>query len=285
MKLLANPMFLRMAAVAFAALIAFVFGWVVIRRLKQGLQDEGRSADPATESFPLHTYHAVIQQLKQQKHELESLQQAERRRAKTTENISAAVLSNLSCGVVFFNTAGLVKQANSAARRILGLASPIGMNARELFRHTSVFDKSRGAVLNLADVIASAGRNAAGFRGDDTDYTTPAGEARVLEITVSPVYAANAELLGSACLIDDDTQIAHLRRDQKLHGEISAEMALSLRNSVALISEYARNLAGNRDTAKSEQIANDIGCEAEHLQRTIGGFLLSAPGKAVSGVS
>jgi hypothetical protein len=159
------------------------------------------------------------------------------------------------------------------------------MNARELFRHTSVFDKSRGAVLNLADVIASAGRNAAGFRGDDTDYITPAGEARVLEITVSPVYAANAELLGSACLIDDDTQIAHLRRDQKLHGEISAEMALSLRNSVALISEYARNLAGNRDTAKSEQIANDIGCEAEHLQRTIGGFLLSAPGKAVSGVS
>ena len=36
----------------------------------------------------------------------------ERRRAKTSENISAAVLSNLSSGVVFFTPNGLVRQAN-----------------------------------------------------------------------------------------------------------------------------------------------------------------------------
>ena len=67
----------------------------------------------APETFPLHTYHAVIQQLKQQKHELQSSQREERRRAKTSENISAAVLSNLSCGVLFFTPNGLVRQANA----------------------------------------------------------------------------------------------------------------------------------------------------------------------------
>lgn len=287
MKLLANPIVLRMAGVAAASVFAFVLGYFLVRQLRRNLQDERRTGegDPAADSFPLHTYHAVIQQLKQQKHELESLQQAERRRAKTTENISAAVLSNLSCGVVFFNTAGLVKQANTSARQILGLASPIGMNASDLFRETTVFDKSHGAVLNLGDVIRSAGRNAAGFHGEDTDYKTPAGESRVLEITVSPVYAANAELLGSACLINDDTQIAQMQRDQRLHGEMSAEMALELRSSVALISEYARRLGGLHDGSKSEQVANDISSEAEHLQRTIGGFLSGARTKTASGAS
>ena len=67
----------------------------------------------------------MIQQLKQQKHELQTERQAERRRAKTSENISAAVLSNLSSGVMFFTPDGLVRQANAAARRILGFASPV----------------------------------------------------------------------------------------------------------------------------------------------------------------
>jgi signal transduction histidine kinase len=105
----------------------------------------------------------------------------------------------------------------------------------------------------------------------------------VLEVTVSPVYAANAELLGSACLINDDTQITQMRRDRKLHGEMSAEMALELRSSVALISEYARSLANDRDLVRSEQVANDISSEAEHLQRTIGGFLAGSRGAAASG--
>ncbi len=282
MKLLANPMLLRAAAVALGAGLAFVFGFLLIRRLRKNLQRDAilPEAGAATEAFPLHTYHAVIQQLKQQKHELETLQHAERRRAKTTENISAAVLSNLTCGVVFFNAAGLIKQTNAAARKILGFASPIGMNAHEVFRETTVLDKSRRAVLNLADLVASTARNASGFHGDDTDYTTPAGEARVLEITVSPVYAANAELLGAACLINDHTQIAHMQRDQKLHGEMSAEMALELRSSVGLISDYAKNLAAARDVSKTQQLARDIGSEAEHLQRTIGGFLAGATAKA-----
>jgi nitrogen fixation/metabolism regulation signal transduction histidine kinase len=44
----------------------------------------------------------VIQQLKQQKHELQVQTQTEQHRARTTENYSQAVLSNLSCGVLVF---------------------------------------------------------------------------------------------------------------------------------------------------------------------------------------
>lgn len=273
MKLLTNPIFLRMAGVAAGAMFAFAVGWFLIRQMRRNLQADNSlgEGNPAKQSFPLHTYHAVIQQLKQQKYEMQALQQAERRRARTSENVSGAVLSNLSSGVLFFNIAGLVKQANIAAKKILGFASPVGMNAKELFRETHI-QASRRSLVKLSDALASMLKDAVGFHEEEADYLTPSGEARVLDVTVSPVYAADGALLGAACLINDRTDIARLRREQAVHGEISAEMALQLRNSVSLISEYAETMVA-ADPKQSQQLAKDIRSEAEHLQQTIGGFL------------
>lgn len=284
MKLLTNPIFLRMAGVAAGAVFAFVIGWFLIRQMRRNLQGERTlgEGNPANESFPLHTYHAVIQQLKQQKYELQALQQAERRRAKTSENISGAVLSNLSSGVIFFNSAGLVKQANHAGKKILGFASPLGMSAKELFRETHV-QVSRRSLVKLSDALASTLKEAVGFHEEEADYLTPTGEARVLDVTVSPVYAADGVLLGAACLLNDRTDLARMRREQVMHGEISNEMALQLRNSVSLISEYAETMAGIADARQSQQLAKDIRSEAEHLQQTIGGFLTGRKTFAASG--
>ncbi|MBV9481541.1 MAG: PAS domain-containing protein [Acidobacteria bacterium] len=284
MKLLMNPIFLRMAGLAAGAIFAFLCGFLLIRHLRRRLQKERTlgEGDPATDSFPLHTYHAVIQQLKQQKHELQALQQAERRRAKTSENISGAVLSNLSSGVVFFNLHGLVKQANRAAKTILGFASPSGMNAQELFRNTALSTASSGVSIKVADAVASSVKDASRFRDEETAYLTPNNQQRVLDITVSPVYAGNGELLGAACLVDDRTDVARMRQERQLQGEISAEMALQLRNSIALISEYARSMTRSRDPGQCERLANDIRAEAEHIERTIGGFLAGADHSPVS---
>jgi nitrogen fixation/metabolism regulation signal transduction histidine kinase len=137
MKLVSNPILLRMALIFVAASFAFIVGLLLMKRIRRSISEESSFPDASTssasESFPLHTYHAVIQQLKQQKHELQSLQVAERRRAKTSGNISAAVLSNLSSGVLFFTPSGLVRQANASAKQILGFASPAGMSAAEIF--------------------------------------------------------------------------------------------------------------------------------------------------------
>jgi len=104
-KLLLNPMVLRLGMLLLITIAAFVVGAIAIRRTRKSLVGETDSfaqSPLAAEGLPIHSYHAVIQQLKQQKHELQSEQQIERRRAKASENISAAVLSNLSSGVVFF---------------------------------------------------------------------------------------------------------------------------------------------------------------------------------------
>jgi nitrogen fixation/metabolism regulation signal transduction histidine kinase len=277
-RLLSNPIMLRMALVFMAAGFAFVVGLLVMKHLRRSIIEEASFPDApsAPESFPLHTYHAVIQQLKQQKHELQSSQREERRRAKTSENISAAVLSNLSCGVLFFTPNGLVRQTNSSARQILGFASPVGMSAVEMFRDAELLSASDGAYASLAEAVDASLREKSRFRRLEARYRTPAGEERTLDITVSSVHAPDSEVLGAACLIYDRTEMAEIRRQQELRGEMSAEMALGLRNSLTTIAGYAQQLAASRDPGLARQLAADIAAEAAHLDRTIGGFLAGA---------
>jgi len=137
-RLLANPMVLPAAVVLVIAICAFVFGIWVIRGLRRNIAAEAdldSSTAPTLENLPLHLYNTVIQQLKQQKHELQVQTLAEQRRARTTENFSQAVLSNLSSGVLVFGLNGLVKQSNPAAKEILGFHSAAGMSAADPIRN------------------------------------------------------------------------------------------------------------------------------------------------------
>jgi PAS domain-containing protein len=283
-KLLSNPIVVRMAVVLLVTGFAFWVATLLLRRMRRLLTEESFVIDaaPELEQFPMHTYNAVIQQLKQQKHELLSVQQVERRRAKTSENISAAVLSNLSSGVLFLTTNGLVRTANAAAKSILGFASPVGMSVSEIFRDarlsssSSVGSRETLAAAVQASLRAPNLRTQGASRSVGADYVTPAGQQRILEITISPVYTPSGETLGAACLITDKTEFALIQRLQELRGEMSGEMALALRNSLATISSYAQQLAVSRDPTLVRQLAVDIVSEAADLDHTIGGFLAGA---------
>jgi PAS domain-containing protein len=272
--ILSNPIVLRMAIMLFGMGFAFWVATLLLRRMRRILTQESFAIDsaPEIEQFPMHTYNAVIQQLKQQKHELLSVQQVERRRAKTSENISAAVLSNLSSGVLFLTTNGLVRNANGAAKSILGFAAPVGMSVGEVFRDARL-NSSSGSQETLAAAVQASLRAQSVSRRVEADYLTPADDRRILEITVSPVYAPSGETLGAACLITDKTEFALIQKQHDLRGEMSAEMALALRNSVATISTYAQQLAVSADPTLVRQLAVDIASEAADLDRNIGGFL------------
>jgi signal transduction histidine kinase len=108
----------------------------------------------------------------------------------------------------------------------------------------------------------------------EAEYTTPAGEKLLVAVTVSAVPALDGSLLGAACLISDRSEFEHIRRQQQLDGEISAEMALQLRTSLTTIAGYAQQLARNRDPDLAPQLAADIAGEAASLDRRIGGFLV-----------
>ena len=273
MRSLSNPIFLKMVLVLFASGFVFVIATMAMRRIRRGFDEEASfpGSTRSDEPLPLETYHAVIQELKQQKHELLALEQAEHRRAQTLENISAAVLSNLSSGVLFFGANGLIRQANPAAKTILGVRSPVGMDADSIFGP------------NAAAGIKATLQQGSGLRRQETDHITPGGERRTIEITASRVTAADGGVLGVACLISDRSELAEIRRQIDLRGEMSAEMALALRTSLVTISGYAQQLAQNRDPELARQLAGDIADEAKHLDHTIGGFLAETKrGKAAT---
>lgn len=257
MKIFANPVVLHAAVVLFLSAFAFMIVLIFMRKLRQTIEDEADiPSEGATslETLPLHLYNTVIQQLKQQKNELQAQSQTEQRRARTSENFSQAVLSNLSCGVLVFGTNGLVTQSNPAAKQILGFASSTGMSADDLFRG------------QLAAEVRSVLREGSGRRQLEADYATPSGEKRHIAVTVSPVPAVDGSLLGAACLINDLSAFAQIHQQQELR-------ALELRTSLTTISGYAQQLARNRDPELAQQLAADIAEEAARLGRSLGGFL------------
>jgi nitrogen fixation/metabolism regulation signal transduction histidine kinase len=283
-RIVANPVLLRALAVFICAGFAFLMGFLFIRSLRKSIledQDLGTDAPPSLEQLPLHLYNTVIQQLKQQKHELVVQSQAEQQRARTSESFSHAVLANLSSGVLVFGSNGRVKSANPAAKAILGFASSTGMSAEDIFRGATVgvrgwsedAGKPSGTASRVSDEIQAVLREGIKRRQFECEYEKPTGEKRAITMTVSEVQALDGSALGAACLINDVSELEGIRRQQELQGEMSAEMALQLRTSLATISGYAQQLAQNRDPGLAQQIAEDIAHEAAQLDRTIGGFL------------
>ncbi len=284
-RLLTNPLILRAMLVLFAAGIAFLAGVWIMRRFRHSLAREANldaTGVPSVNALPIHLYHTVIQQLQQQKHELQEQTLAEQRRARTTEHFSQAVLSNLPSGILVFGHNGLVQQANPAAKQILGFHSLSGMRAEDIFRNAAVCSPDSSSVypdglpersIRLADVVEAVLRENGQRRQIEVAYATPAGETLHIAVTVSPVPGADGSLLGAACLISDRSELQRHRRQQELHGEISAEMALELRTSLTTIAANARQLAKNRDPDLAPQLAEDIASEAARLDRRIGGFL------------
>jgi len=279
-RILANPVFLRAAVVFFCATFSFLLGLMFIRMLRKSIDDESSissEASPSIEGMPLHVYNTVIQELKNQKQELQVQSQAELLRARTSEAFSQSVLANLSCGVLVFGSNGLVKSSNPAAKAILGFASTTGMGVDDIYRGSIVSSSDPEDPVCLADEVQAAIRDGGEKRQVEAEYETPAGESRFISVTVSPITAIEGSLLGVACLIHDLSELQQIRRSRAQHGETSAEMALQLRTSLTTISGYARQLVDVRDPEQVKKLANNIAEEAGQLDRSLGGFLTKEP--------
>jgi len=182
------------------------------------------------------------------------------------------VLSHLTSGVMFIDSNGLVRQANTAARQILGFASPVGMGLREVFREAAPY-KTSGPHITLAEMVQQNLRDKTSAHQLEVHYLTPSGEDRTLQFTVTSVQSPSGNTLGVACLINDQTELARVRQQQAMRGEMSSEMALELRNSLATIADCAKRLSTGPDEQSVQRLASDIASEATHLEHTIGGFL------------
>ena len=271
MKLLANPILMRAAGVLALAAFAFFFGVVAVRFMRRRVLEESDFSEGTGQENTLFPYSAVIQQLKQQKFELQTEQQAERRRSKTSEQITSAVIANLPCGVLLVAPNGLVQQANIAARRMLGIASPTGMGLNGLFRGVNgVLDS--GVAMPISEIFSRTDQDQVPARFE-ARHIGANGEERVLAFTLVPLKSQPRKSLGTAAVITDQSDVVDSRRTQIVHRETSAEMALELRTSLGTIRECAHQMRAAADANSIARFASDISSETERLERVVGGFL------------
>ena len=279
MKLLTNPVFIGMAVAFVISASAFVVGIFVIRGLRRRMVEDSTLPENPGWETTVYPYTAIIQQLKQQKFELQNEQQLQQRRAKAYESMATAVIANLPCGILLVAPNGLVKRSNAAARHILGFASPSGMNLDALFRDaTAILDSGP---VRVAEAFKSTLQQP--VRKDlEAVYRTANGEDRTLRFTLIPLHAAPGESAGMAAVITDETATADSRRAKIMHSEISAEMALELRNSLAVIRDCAGRLTTSIDSQAARHLAEDVVAEAERLDKVVGGFLAGKMAAAAS---
>ena len=227
MRIMANPVLLRAGIVLICSACAFLVALLLLRMLRKNIADEADLSDKAPrslEALPLHLYNTVIQQLKQQKHELQMQSQAEQHRARTSESFSQSVLSGLSSGVLVFGSNGLVKTSNPAAKAILGFASATGMGAEDIFRGAvvrptpSVTGRIDDEPVFVADEVGAVLREGSKRREIEAEYETPGGDMRFISVTISALTATDGNLFGAACLINDRTEMEEIRRAAGIAG-------------------------------------------------------------------
>ena len=223
-------------------LTAGIVAIVATRRMLRGgskpAEDFG-SPTPRTDNpaaFMTASMQAVIQKLKEQEKELETLHRAERERAKQTERLSEAVTRNMPAGLLLLNAAGLVTSANPAAELTLGVQSLA-------FRR---YNEVLGADSRLTQLVAGCLDQGRTYRREEVEYLTPSQEHRRLGVTISPILDAAGEITGAICLLSDLTELAalqkqiHMKENLAALGELSAGIAHEFKNALATISGYAQ---------------------------------------------
>ena len=273
-RILLSPTFVRLAAVLLSTLAAFVVAIIGVRWLRRRLVESGEIGEELSpeNGTALYPYSAVIQQLKQQKFALENEQQAQRKRAKTSEHITAAMIAHLPSGVLLVGPNGLVRQANAAAKKVLGFASPLGMSVGDVFRDAEAISEHEIGQ-KVAELFKSTLQSKTQVSRFEGVYSAPSGEERMLNFTLIPMCAPSGETVGMAAVIVDESKTADFRQARARHSETSSEMALELRTSLATIREWAKQMNATADRERTHDLAEDISAEAERLEKVVGGFL------------
>ena len=279
MILLLHPVLAKVLLASMIVVMICVLGALIIHRLASGITTLDRA--PGVSHDALAAYESVIHRLRHQEQQLEVLRRAESERAQTSESISAALIANLSSGVLLFNGDGLVQQANDSVRTILDLPAPSGLHARDVFRGVKQVRRETGEpagpALFLAEAIDSTLQDGNTYRRLEADYQCAAGD-RVLGLTISPVRRQDGNIIGAACLISNLTEPARLAREMRVRdnlaalGEISTGLAAHFQKSLAIVSSYAQKLTMEDDMAAVRQHAFRITAETKKMARTLEDF-------------
>lgn len=286
-KLLHNPVTLKMTLLGIVCFAILLTGLVLIRKMRRSIQEESEPVrlSQGNAGFTLSTYDGLARQLREQEKELQQLREQYQTETTLAGNINETVLASLACGVLFFDRAGVLRQANRAAKLLLGYSSPFSFHMRDLFRGVGrtrwadTTNEDAQSAVPLLRAMQETLRGGAAFPRMKVDYRTPGGQKRVLGVSASAVRGKTNEVVGVSCVLDDLTELAELteevHRTENLAslGEISTGVIHDFKKSLATVRADAQALMSERSDPSTRLYVQRIVAELDSLARIVDEFL------------
>jgi two-component system, NtrC family, nitrogen regulation sensor histidine kinase GlnL len=238
---------------------------------KEGQEEKIAASPPRTENasaFMAASMQGVIQQLREQEKELERLHKIEKERAEQTERLSEEVTRNMPAGLLVVNATGIISSSNPAAEQVLGIR---GLGFRR-------YSEALGEDSELTRLVAECLETGRIFRREEVEHVPPAGDARHLGVTISPIRRGEGKISGVICLLTDLTELAALQQRMQLKenlaalGELSAGIAHEFKNALATISGYAQMIPDS-SPKESGDYAKKIVEQTRNITHMVAEFL------------
>jgi two-component system sensor histidine kinase HydH len=217
--------------------------------------------------FVVDTFHDLMARLKEKEKELERLKAYAEEKATRIEAYNENVLQSVPSGVISIDNSNRIKSINHAAERILGIdaGGTVGREFGEVFREPLT-------VLLKEDKTVSRA---------EYPYITDDGRHIWLGITTSQLKNSAGEKIGLIFVFTDLTDIKALQSQVELKqrlsqlGEMSAGISHELRNSMSVISGYAK-LLGKKVEASNRGTVDAIQSEINIMDKIISELLAFA---------
>ena len=214
--------------------------------------------------FVVDTFHELVAKLKEKEKELARLKSLAEEKAVGMEAYNENILKSVPSGVVTVDTSMTIKSINQAAEHILGVDAKeaVNRNFPDVFNAPLI-------MLIKDDWVHDRG---------EYPYVTGDGRHIWLGLATSHLKNASEETIGSILVMTDLTDIKALQRQVELKqrlsqlGEMSAGIAHELRNSMSVISGYAKLLSRHVEE-KSMPAVNSILSEITDMDNIISELL------------
>jgi len=248
----------RQRLLTIAIFIVGIDASILIIQLIRGLWRGQTTISPEEKNgsevgFVVNTFHDLVRRLKQREEELEQLKASAEARASSIEVYNENILQSIPSGVISTDNDQRIKSINNAGVRILGL-NPDNYLQKKF---TEVF---RSPLREIGEEKEPVMRKELQYKTDD-------GRDVWLGISSSWLRGTDGKKMGMIYIFTDLTEIKALQERAELKerlsqlGEISAGIAHELRNSMSVISGYAKILSRKtegRERSTVEAIVKEI---------------------------
>lgn len=214
--------------------LLIISAMVYVRRGRKVMETTGAGKDGSEVGFVVDTFHDLMAKLKEKERELERMKAFAEEKATSMEAYNENILQSVPSGVISVDNSVRIKSINQAAERALGIdaGTVIGKKFDEVFR------EPLAALLTEDRTVSRA----------EYPYITDDRKHIWLGITTSQLKNSTGDKIGLIFVFTDLTGIKALQSQVELQerlsqlGEMSAGISHELRNSMSVISGYAKLL-------------------------------------------